>query len=53
MEMLQTSSIFLFIAVIYAFFIVRNFYKNDKQWSLQAKIWSTIVAMFILVSLLV
>ena len=53
MDMLQTSTIFLFIAIIYAFFIVRDFYKNDKQWSLQAKIWSIIVIMFILVSFLV
>ena len=49
MDILQTSSIFLFIAIIYALFIVRDFYKNDKQWSLQAKTWSIIVAMFMLI----
>jgi hypothetical protein len=53
MNMLSTSTLFLIIALFYGVFIVRDFYKNDKQYSLQAKIWTAIVSIFLLVGLLV
>jgi len=53
MGILSNSVLFLIIAMIYVFFIARNFYKNNKQWSLKAKIWSIIVFVFLLISLLI
>lgn len=46
MSALSTPTLFFIIAFLYGGFIIRDFYKNDKQWSLQAKIWSMIVIIF-------
>ncbi len=52
MATLSTSSLFFIIAMLYSFFIARNYYQNDKQYTLQAKIWSVLVVIFLTVAVL-
>jgi hypothetical protein len=53
MSLPSASVLFFIIALIYAFFVTRDFYKNKKKLTLRAKIWLLVVLIFLLVSLLV
>jgi len=52
MNMPSASVLMFIIAMIYVFFIVRDYYRNDKQMTMRAKIWLWIVVVFLVVSLL-
>jgi len=52
MNMPSAPVLMFIIAMIYVFFIVRDYYKNDKQLTLRAKIWLWIVFIFLTISLL-
>lgn len=51
MSIISNSTLFFIIAIIYAFFIVCDFYQNNKQLTLKAKTWLFIVFVFLSVSL--